>query len=58
MYKVYNNDYPLFQAMFVLNKNLHNHNTRQVDHNHIPLFKQDLVKQGCVIMEHLYGIEY
>ena len=46
MYRVYNNDYPLFQAMFVLNKNVHNHNTRQTDHYHIPSFKTRLDKTG------------
>ena len=46
MYRVYNNDYPLFQAMFVLNKNVHNHNTRQTDHYHIPSFKTRLGKTG------------
>ena len=46
MYRVYNNDYPLFQAMFVLNKNVHNHNSRQTDHYHIPSFKTRLGKTG------------
>ena len=46
MYRVYNIDYPLFQAMFVMNKNVHNHNTRQSDHYHVPLFKTRLGKSG------------
>ena len=44
MYRVYNNDYPLFKAMFVLNTNVHNHNTRQTDHT--PSFKTRLGKTG------------
>ena len=46
MYRVYNNDYPLFQAMFVMNKNVHGHNTRHTDHYHVPLFKTRLGKSG------------
>ena len=46
MYRVYSNDYALFQAMFVLNKNVHNHNTRQADHYHIPSFKTRPGKTG------------
>ena len=46
MYTVNNNDYPLFQAVFVLNRNVHNHNTRQTDHYHIPSFKTRLGNTG------------
>ena len=46
MYRVYNNDYQLFQAMFVMNKHVHSHSTRQSDHYHVPLFKTRLGKSG------------
>ena len=58
LYKVYNNDYPLFQAMLVLNKNVHNHNTGRRIITISRHLKQDLVKQGWDITEQLYAIKY
>ena len=46
MYRAYDDNYPLFQAMFVMDKNVHSHNTRQSDHYHVPLFKTRLGKSG------------
>ena len=46
MYRVYNGDYSLFQPMFVKNKDIHDHNTRQIDHYHMPKFKSRLGKSS------------
>ena len=61
MYRVYNNDYPFFQAMFVTNKNVNSHDTRQVDYYHFPSFetrlgKPELRYDGATIWEALFKL--
>ena len=56
MFRVYNYDYPLFQAMFVLNKNVHVIIPGKRIITISRHLKQDLVKQGCVITEQIFEI--
>ena len=44
MYPIYNEDITLFDSMFMKNEQVHNYDTRQRDHYHVPGFKSKLGK--------------
>ena len=44
MYRIYNEDITLFDSMFMKNEQVHNYDTRQRDHYHVPGFKSRLGK--------------
>ena len=44
MYRLYNEDITLFDSMFMKNEQVHNYDTRQKDHYHVPGFKSRLGK--------------
>ena len=46
MYRIYNEDITLFDSMFMKNVEVHNYETRQRDHYHVPGFKSRLCKNN------------
>ena len=44
MYRIYIDDITLFNSMFIKNVQVHNYDTRQKDHYHLPCFKTRLGK--------------
>ena len=44
MFKVYHNDLYIFRDYFTLNSNIHDHNTRQTDHYHVPFYRTEMPK--------------
>ena len=54
MFRVHHRDITMLDGFFIKNSNIHNYNTRQTDHYHIPSFKTNLGKacfryQGALI---------
>ena len=58
MYRIYNEDITLFDSMFMKNEQVHNYDTRQRDHYHVPGLSQDLAKLICDTMVLLFGTVY
>ena len=61
MYKVYNGELIMFQALFKKNSDFHSYHTRQMDHYHIPSVRTKLAKSsfyynGVVIWNNIYII--
>ena len=52
MYKVYNGELIMFQALFKKNSDFHSYHTRQMDHYHIPSFYFN----GVVIWNTIYKL--
>ena len=44
MFRVHNNEMPIFRNFFTQNRDVHSHDTRQKDYFHIPSFKTKLGK--------------
>ena len=44
MFRIQNNELPIFQNVFKRNRDIHSHDTRQKDHFHIPPSKTKLGK--------------
>ena len=44
MFRIHNNEMPIFTIFFTRNRDVHSHDTRQKDHFHIPPFKTKLRK--------------
>ena len=44
MFRIHNNEMPIFHNFFTRNRDVHSHDTRQKDHFHIPPFKTKLRK--------------
>ena len=54
MFRIHHRDITMLDGFFIKNSNIHNYNTRQTDHYHIPSFKTNLGKacfryQGALI---------
>ena len=54
MYRIHHGDITMLDGYFIKNSNIHNYNTRQSDHYHVPSFKTNLGKacfkyQGALI---------
>ena len=54
MFRIHNNEMPIFRNCFTRNRDVHSHDTRQKDYFHIPPFKNKLGKSS-LIMELQYG---
>ena len=58
MYRIHHGDITMLDGYFIKNSNIHNHNTRQSDHYHVPSFKTNLGKacfkyQGALIWNNI-----
>ena len=60
MYKVYNGEFIMFQALFKKNSDFHSYHTRQMDHYHIPSVRTKLATSfyynGVVIWNNIYKL--
>ena len=61
MYKVYNGELIMFQALYKKNSDFHSYHTRQMDHYHIPSVRTKLAKtsfyyNGVVIWNNIYKL--
>ena len=61
MYKVYNGELIMFQALLKKNSDFHSYHTRQMDHYHIPSVRTSLAKSsfyynGVVIWKNIYKL--
>ena len=58
MHRIYNGKTDTFQSLFERNEEIHNHDTRQKEHYHIPSCKTNLGKKAWSIMVLLSGTTF